>query len=99
MNTWLYHINPRSREGWTYRWEVECPPTLLSSNHKDWPAGQKFRQVAVGDLICVYMKNIRPNPDGVYVIGTLNRVNLERRTFSWEPDKRRSARTLVVPIP
>src|SRR5665213_9304 len=99
MNTWLYHINPHSPEGWSYGWSVERPSTLLTSRDKKWPAGQMFRKVAVGDMICVYMKNIPPNPDGVYVIGRVTVVDTVRKTFLWSIDKKRSARTLVVPVP
>lgn len=98
MNTWLYHINPKNRLGYTYRWDVEHPRTLLRSTDKEWPAGQMFRKVAVGDRICVFMKNIGRNPDGVYVVGSVMSVEPEDGTFVWQVDENRSARTIANPI-
>ncbi len=95
MNTWLYHINPR-RAGWKYHWNVKDPETLLDG--KKWLAGKMFRQVAPGNLICIFTKNILPKPDGVYVVGTVNSVDLDGRNFDWKADKKRSARIRAVPI-
>ena len=45
------------------------------------------------------MKNIPPNIDGVYVVGIVTKVCVDRQTFVWEPDETRSAVTLSRPIP
>lgn len=97
--TWLYHINPKSPEGYTYNWNVDHPKTLLRKNDKEWGASNMFKQVGLGDMICVYMKNIPPNIDGVYVVGIVTKVCVDRQTFVWEPDETRSAVTLSRPIP
>ena len=99
QNVWLYHINPKNRQGHTYSWKVDQPRTILHSRDKVWPAGNMFKKVAAGDLVCIYMKNIRPNPDGIYIVGSVRSVNPRNREFSWRPDQSRSARTLVSPIP
>lgn len=96
-SVWLYHINPKNRR-YRYLWDVERPHTVLRSKYKVWPAGNKFRKVNPGDLICIYMKNIHPNPDGIYVIGTVTDIMRDEKEFSWHPDPVRSARTLVSPI-
>lgn len=98
QNIWLYHINPANSEGWTYGWDVDQPRTLLTSRDKEWPAGNMFRQVLVGDLICINMKNMDRRPSGVHVVGIVTKVLHHERTFVWRPDKARSARTLVSPI-
>jgi len=56
-----------------------------------------YRKVAIGDLICVCMKNIHPNKDGVYVVGTGTSVEVDDGTFRWKVDKTRSARTSANP--
>ncbi len=96
--TWLYHINPKSPKGYTYNWDVDRPKTLLRTNDKEWGADNMFNQIKRGHMICVYMKNIRPNPDGVYVVGKVTKVHVDRRTFVWEADVTRSAAILIRPI-
>jgi hypothetical protein len=98
MTIWLYHINPKNSQGYTYGWDVERPSTLLKSKDKDWDAGQMLYQVKPGDLIHAYMKNIAPNPPGVYVVGTVTGVDIEDGTLHWRVDENRSAGTLTRPI-
>lgn len=98
MSIWLYHINPKRNE-YTYSWDVEQPRTILRNSDKEWLAGQMFRLIEVDDTLCVYMKNIQPRKEGVYVIGTVTGVDVNERTFRWRVDKRRSARRLGDPIP
>lgn len=98
MTVWLYHINPKNDEGYSYAWNLAQPRTLLRVS--SWfVAGRMFRKVAVGDLISVYMKNVNSKPDGVYVVGEIVKVNVDKGEFKWQPDPRRSARTLESPIP
>jgi hypothetical protein len=96
---WLYHINPKSRYGYTYGWDLERPETILRSRDRTWSAGSYANQVSVGDLICVFMKNLGRRPDGVHVVGSLISVAPEKGTFTWRPSADRSARTLIAPIP
>jgi hypothetical protein len=98
MNIWLYHINPSNPSGWEYGWDVTQPESLLESSDRIWPAHNMFRKVAFGDLICVYTKSIEPNPDAVYVVGTVTEVLPETREFRWKPDQARSLATLSSPI-
>jgi hypothetical protein len=56
------------------------------------------KRIAVDDMICVFMKNIRGKPDGVYVVGQVTRIDRPAREFSWRLDLARSARTLVAPV-
>ncbi|MBC7368726.1 MAG: DUF3883 domain-containing protein [Undibacterium sp.] len=95
---WLYHINPNSPQGYGYSWDVDNPKTLLLKNDKEWGAKQMFNQIKPRDMICVYMKNIGANPDGVYVVGRVTRVDVGGRTFVWEADEIRSAAILSRPI-
>ena len=98
MTIWLYHINPKNR--YRYGWDVKRPETLLKSSDRTWGAGTMFKKVQPGDMICVYMKNIAPNPDGVYVVGKVRRVGLEGGvSFSWTVDRDMSAKVVVSPIP
>lgn len=98
MAIWLYHVNPKNEEGYSYAWDLAQPRTLLRVG--PWfVAGSMFRKVAVGDLISVYMKNIGLNPDGVYVVGTIVKVDSDEGEFKWQPDPRRSARIVESPIP
>lgn len=57
-----------------------------------------FKKIAKGDWLCVYMKNIRPNADGVYIVGRVSKVNVDERSFVWEPDEKRSAVIVSSPI-
>lgn len=99
MTIWLYHINPKNRYGYTMGWDVKRPETLLKSPDRIWGAGTMFKKVQPGDMICVYMKNIAPNPDGVYVVGKVRRVGLEGGvSFSWTVDREMSAKVVVSPI-
>ena len=95
----LYHINPESPAGWEYGWDESKPETLITSGDRVWPAENKYRKLAVGDLICVYMKNIPPNPNGIYVVGRITQVLPEDREFRWEVDHTLSARMLMDPVP
>ena len=98
MAIWLYHVNPKNEGGYSYAWDLAQPRTLLRVS--PWfVAGSMFRKVAVGDLISVYMKNIGLNPDGVYVVGTIVKVDSDDGEFKWQPDPRRSARIVESPIP
>jgi hypothetical protein len=96
LNIWLYHINPKS--GWTYGWDIEDPQTMLQSSDREWPAGNYFRELAIGDILCVYQKNIPPNPPGVYVAGKVVAVSVPAHTFRWRLDQKRSTRFLAAPI-
>ncbi len=102
MTVWLYHINPKRlpspNRPRPYGWDVDRPEELLERPEWEFPAGQMFKKVAVGDLICVYMKNIKPKRDGMYVVGTVSKVGVEKYRFRWRPDKRRSARSLASPV-
>lgn len=80
-------------------WDINCPATLLKSADKVWPAFSMFKKIADGDLICVFMKNIGRNPDGVYIVGNVTAAMPKKGKFRWRPDLKRSARTSVVPIP
>lgn len=97
-NIWLYHINPKSAYGYTYGWTPERPESILNSTDREWSSGKMFKLVAVGDFICVYMKNIGEKADGVYVVGTVVTIAPDKAMFSWRPDRKRSARTLMFPI-
>jgi hypothetical protein len=96
QNIWLYHINPKSN--WEYGWDVFQPSSLLRSRDKIWPAGNKSKRVAAGDLVCVYMKNIAPNRDGIYVVGRVCEVMIEDQKFRWRVDRSLSAYTLERPM-
>jgi hypothetical protein len=96
MAIWLYHINPNT-EGYYYPWDLAEPRTLLR-NRAELVAGNMFRKVEAGDLVCVYIKNVGTNPDGMYVVGRIVTVNSDERTFRWQPDDQLSARTLEAPI-
>jgi hypothetical protein len=97
-NVWLYHINPKSPYGYNYGWKTERPETILKSKDRVWSSGNRFNQVAVGDVICVFMKNIGKRVDGVYIVGNVTSISPENAEFSWRPDPQRSARTLLSPI-
>ena len=97
-NIWLYHINPKSPEGYEYGWDVNEPRTMLKTEDREWRAQQMRKKVAVGDLLCIYSKKMKGRPDGVYVAGTITRVNEKAGTFIWRPDQRRSARLVIAPI-
>ncbi len=97
-NIWLYHINPKSAYGYEYGWTPENPASILNSTDREWSSGRMFNKVAVDDLICVYMKNIGEKTDGVYVVGNVVSVSPHKAMFSWRPDRKRSARTLMFPI-
>ena len=97
MNIWLYNINPKSPQAYRYGWDVDEPKTLLKSGDKEWGTTAP-RQVQVGDMVCVYMKNLKGKPDGVYVVGFVTEVNVGARTFTWRVDKARTLQTLVIPI-
>lgn len=79
-------------------WDVKQPKTLLSSSDRSWPAGIWAKKVQQGDVICVYMKNIGPNPDGVYVVGEIKKVGLRDGHFAWGVDRLRSAKVVVSPV-
>ncbi len=98
MTIWLYHINPKNRYGYTMGWDISRPSSLLQSSDRVWGSGSMFNKVQPGDTICVFMKNIRKNLDGVYIIGTVQKVGLEGGDFSWSVDRERSARVLLSPI-
>lgn len=98
MKIWLYHVNPK-KGGWTYDWDLDNPRSLSRSLDKTWSAGIMSRKIAVGDIICIYMKNIPPNIDGVYVIGRVSAVDPSQGTFRWRLDMERSAQSLAAPIP
>jgi hypothetical protein len=100
VTIWLYHINPRNRYGYTMGWDIARPSSLLRSSDRTWTAGKMFNKVRPDDVICVYMKNIPKNPDGVYIIGTVREVGLEGgESFSWSVDRERSARVVLSAIP
>jgi hypothetical protein len=98
VTIWLYHINPKNRYGYTMGWDVSRPSSLLRSSDRVWGAGSMFKKVQRGDTICVFMKNIPKNPDGVYVIGTVQKTGLEGGNFSWSIDRDRSAKVVLSPI-
>ena len=99
MNIWLYHINPNNRYGYTMGWNLERPRTLLRRSDRTWGAGSMFNKVRPRDMICVFMKNIPKNPDGVYVVGNIQDVGLKGGTsFSWAVDREKSAKIVVSPI-
>ncbi|MGH8639846.1 MAG: hypothetical protein ACREUZ_22185, partial [Burkholderiales bacterium] len=95
---WLYHINPKNRYGYTMGWNISHPSSLLRSSDRKWGAGTMFNKVKPGDTICVFMKNIPKNPDGIYIIGTVRQTGLEGGDFSWSIDRERSARVVLSPI-
>lgn len=99
MAIWLYHINPKNRYGYTMGWDISRPSSLLRSADRTWTASNMFNKVQPSDMICVYMKNIPKNPDGIYIVGTVQKIGLEDgASFSWSVDRARSARTSIVPI-
>lgn len=99
MAVWLYHINPKNRYGYTMGWDISRPSSLLQSSDRTWTASNMFKKVRPSDMICVYMKNIPKNPDGIYIVGTVQKVGLEGgASFSWSVDRNRSARISIVPI-
>lgn len=97
MEIWLYHVNPKGSQ-WRYPWDLTRPITLANGGEWEFGAGQMYRQIRRGDHICVYMKNIPPNPDGVYVVGAITRVKSNERTFIWLPDAEGSANLISNPI-
>src|SRR2546429_5538088 len=99
MDIWLYHINPKSAYGYKYGWDVKRPETILRSSDRTWSSRGAAGEIRRDDLICVYMKNIGDKPDGVHIVGVVKSVDSERAEFSWRPDRKRSDRTLVYPIP
>ena len=97
MAIWLYHVNPQKGD-YYYDWDLSKPRNLLRTS--PWfVAGKMFRKVAADDLICIYMKNISPNPDGCYVVGKIVAVDTDEREFRWKPDRQLSAPTLDSPVP
>lgn len=98
MTIWLYHINPKNRYGYTMGWDTSRPSSLLRSSDRTWGAGTMFNKVKRGDTICVFMKNIPKNPDGIYIVGTVSKTGLEGGDFSWSVDRERSARVVLSPI-
>lgn len=97
-NVWLFHINPDSSFGHSHGWTLEYPKTILKSKDRTWSSHHMCNKVAVGDVICVYMKNIGDMADGVYVVGNVTDIDPKNAEFTWRPDPKRSARTLVAPI-
>lgn len=97
-NTWLYHINPKSPEGYEYGWNINDPKTMLKTKDREWPASQMRKQVSVGDILCVYLKNMKTKPDGVYIVGRITKVDPDEGTFIWRPDRPWSAQLVVAPI-
>ena len=95
-NVWLYHINPKSPAGWTYGWNVDEPKTMLKTADREWPHLRK--QMAVGDMLCIYSKGMEDKPDGVYIVGTIEAVQPGSGTFRWRPDRQRSAKLIAAPI-
>jgi len=79
-------------------WDVEKPKTLLASSDRQWPAGIYAQKVQPDDCLCVYMKNIDPNPDGVYIVGEIKKVGLRDGSFLWGVDRERSAKVVASPI-
>jgi hypothetical protein len=71
---------------------------MLQSSDREWPAGNYFRELAIRDILCVYQKNIPPNPPGVYVAGKVVAVNATAHTFRWRLDQKRSTPLLAAPI-
>lgn len=98
MTIWLYHINPKNRYGYTMGWDISRPSSLLRSRDRVWGAGNMFNKIHPGHTICVFMKNIPKNPDGVYIIGNVQKVGLAGGDFEWAVDRERSARVLLSPI-
>lgn len=98
MTIWLYHINPKNRYGYTMGWDISRPSSLLRSSDRTWGAGTMFNKVKRGDTVCVFMKNIPKNPDGIYIIGTVRQTRLNGGDFSWSVDRERSARVVLSPI-
>ncbi len=96
-NVWLYHINP-SKGRFDYGWDKEEPRTLVGSADKVWPAANMFKQVAVGDLVFVYLKEMAGYPDGAYVAGEITAVREPEGCFRWRCDRGRSAKLLMSPI-
>lgn len=97
-NIWLYHINPKSPERYSYGWDIHEPKTMLKTKDREWPASQMRYQVAIGDMLCVYLKKMKGKPDGVYIAGTIVNVYTEEGTFIWQPNSRWSSRLLVKPV-
>lgn len=99
MNIWLYHINP-ARGSWSYQWDVHNPHELLRNPTKDWPAPVVYKKVKPGDMICVFLKNLKGRKDGVYACGTVTGVGEQgdERWFSWSIDAEASKRLVSTPI-
>ena len=95
-NVWLYHINPKSPADYWYGWNVNEPKTMLKKAHREWPHLRK--QMAVGDMLCIYSKGMRDKPDGVYVVGSIEAVQPGSETFRWRPDRQRSEKLVTAPI-
>jgi hypothetical protein len=55
-------------------------------------------KVQPDDLLCVYMKNIAPNPSGVYIVGNIKEVGLRDGGFLWGVDRSRSVSVVASPI-
>lgn len=80
-------------------WDISRPSSLLGSSDRVWGAGNMFKKVRPGHTICVFMKNIPKNPDGVYIVGTVKKTGMEGgEFFLWTVDRERSARVLLSPI-
>lgn len=101
MNVWLYHINPK-RGGFKYvGWDVKDPSSFGVEGHKPlrWPVRAGVGAIDGGDVICMYIKNIPPRVDGVYIVGRILSVNREARRFEWVPDVKASRQLMSTPIP
>lgn len=98
-NVWLYHINPKSPQAYDYGWDVDRPRTLLTSKDRTWGAANMRNKVAIDDVICVYLKGMKTQPDGVYVVGRLTSVSPGKGTFRWRVDGALSTRLVTSPIP
>ncbi len=63
MAIWVYNVNPKSPHDYTYTWVLARPETLLTKRPRGW-AINCYRLAQRGEMLCLYMKNIPPKPDG-----------------------------------
>jgi len=97
-DVWLYHINPKSPQQYTYGWDIHEPKTLLETEDLCWHSSQMRKQLAIGDVLCVFSKKMLSRPDGVYIAGRITEVDQDGGMFTWRPEHRWSARLLEAPV-